>query len=159
METTVLLKAFDSTGISLRALVLFSPLLPFPPFLTLDVTAQLFLFNDSFFSCCSSTIVSISPHHTLPPHPSPPPTLHPTRLWLCPCALYTCSLMTLLFFFPLSPPPPPLVTVFSLFKLSLKVCSFNVCGYILLACLFCWLGSIYRWDHVVFVFHFLAYFT
>ena len=36
---------------------------------------------------------------------------------------------------------------------------FNVTGYILLACLFCWLGSTYRWDHMVFVFHHLAYFT
>ena len=36
---------------------------------------------------------------------------------------------------------------------------FNVSGYILLTCLFCWLGSTYRWDHMIFVFHCLAYFT
>ena len=36
---------------------------------------------------------------------------------------------------------------------------FNVSGYILLACLFCWLGSTYRWNHMVFVFHHQAYFT
>ena len=36
---------------------------------------------------------------------------------------------------------------------------FNDSGYILFACLFYWLGSTYRWDHVVFVFHLLAYFT
>ena len=30
---------------------------------------------------------------------------------------------------------------------------FNVSGCILLACLFCWLGSTYRWDNRAFVFH------
>ena len=28
-----------------------------------------------------------------PPHPSPPPTLNLTQLWLCLWALYTCSLV------------------------------------------------------------------
>ena len=42
-------------------------------------------------------------------------------------------------------PLSPLVTVFVLY--------FHVCGYILLAGMFCWLGSTYRWDHTVFVFH------
>ena len=36
---------------------------------------------------------------------------------------------------------------------------FHISGSILLACLFCCLGSTYRWDHMVFVFHQLAYFT
>ena len=36
---------------------------------------------------------------------------------------------------------------------------FQVSGSILLICLFCWLGSTYRWDHMVFVFYLLAYFT
>ena len=35
---------------------------------------------------------------------------------------------------------------------------FHVSGSILLTCLFCWLGSTYRWDHIVFVFYHLAYF-
>ena len=48
------------------------------------------LFN--FFNCCSSTVVSISPH-TLPCPTHP--TLNPTLLWLCPWVLHTCSLMTL----------------------------------------------------------------
>ena len=30
------------------------------------------------------------------------------------------------------------------------VLNFYVSGYILLACLFCWLGSMHRWDHIVF---------
>ena len=36
---------------------------------------------------------------------------------------------------------------------------FNASGYTLLASLFCWLGFPYKWDHMVFVFHCLAYFT
>ena len=36
---------------------------------------------------------------------------------------------------------------------------FFTSGSILLVCLFCSLGSSYRWDHTVFVFHFLAYFV
>ena len=39
------------------------------------------------------------------------------------------------------------------------VLKFNVSGYILLAYWFCWLGPTYRWDHMVFVFYCLAYFT
>ena len=39
------------------------------------------------------------------------------------------------------------------------VLNFNASSYILLACLFCWLGFTYTWDHMVFVFHCLAYFT
>ena len=41
----------------------------------------------------------------------------------------------------------------------LSVLYFHVSGYILLAYVFYWLGSTYGWDHVVFVFHHLAYFT
>ena len=36
---------------------------------------------------------------------------------------------------------------------------FNVFHYILLTCLFWWLDSTYRWDHMLFIFHRLAYFT
>ena len=36
---------------------------------------------------------------------------------------------------------------------------FHVSGSNLLAYLFCWLGSTYRWDHMVFVPYHLAYFT
>ena len=38
--------------------------------------------------------VQLSPFSSLkllPPQPSPPPTLHPTPLWFCPCVLHTCS--------------------------------------------------------------------
>ena len=92
-----------------------------------------------FFYCCSSTVVSVFPS-PLPPllhRPLPLPTLHPTPLLLCPCVLYTCSLMTL----PLFPPsfPSPTLSGYSQFVLY-----FNVSGYILLACLFCLSGSTYR---------------
>ena len=61
----------------------------------------------------------------LPPHHlSPPPTFDSTPLWLCPCVLYTCSLMTL----PLFPPHylslfSPLVTI-SLFFISVSLVIF-----------------------------------
>ena len=35
------------------------------------------------------------PHHSPPPQLPPPPNFDPTPLSLCPCVLYTCSLMTL----------------------------------------------------------------
>ena len=75
-----------------------------------------------------------------------------TPLWLCLCVLYTCSLMTL----PLFPPIIPTLLPCGYCQFVLY---FNVSGYILLAYLFCSLGSTYRQDHIVFVFHCLAYFT
>ena len=42
--------------------------------------------------------VQVSPfplYHSPQPHPSTPPSLNSTCLWLCPCVLYTCSLTTL----------------------------------------------------------------
>ena len=64
-------------------------------------------FISLFFYCCSSTIVSI---FTSPCPPTLPiPTSHPRAypLWLCPCVLYTCSLMTLPLFPPIIPLPLP----------------------------------------------------
>ena len=93
--------------------------------------------SSHFFYCCSSTIVSIFTPPRPPPAP-PIPASHPWTypLWLCPCVLYTCSLMTL-----------PLLSLSSLFSGNCQfVLYFSVSGCILLACLFCWLGSMYRWD-------------
>ena len=61
-------------------------------------------FNFSlFFNCCSNTVVSIFlPRPPPPPQPSPPPTFDPNPLWLCPCVLYRCFLITL-------PPFPPVI--------------------------------------------------
>ena len=39
------------------------------------------------------------------------------------------------------------------------VLNFNVSGDVLFACLFCWIGYTWRWDHMVFVPPCLAYFT
>ena len=80
----------------------------------------LFLF---FSYCCSSTIVSIFPPLLYPTPPTPPPTLNPTPLCLCPWVLYTCSLMTYPFFPPYLPLPSPLVTV-SLFFISVSLIIF-----------------------------------
>ena len=92
---------------------------------------------------CSSTVVSIFPHHSPQPPPSAPPTLNPTPLWLCLCVFYTCSSMTLL----------PFALIISSHLPSGDcqfILNFSVSGYIFLAC---WLGSTYRWDHMVFVCH------
>ena len=43
--------------------------------------------------------------HSLPPHPSPPPTLNPTPLRLCPWIPYICSFCPFPFFPPLSLSP------------------------------------------------------
>ena len=53
---------------------------------------------------------------------------------------------------------PSLVTVclFFISKSLVLFCSFFV---LLSRFHFCWLSSTYRWDHMVFVFHCLAYFT
>ena len=82
-----------------------------------------------FFYCCSSTVVSIFLPPLPPPHPLQLPTLNPSRLWLCPWVLYTCSLTTL-----------PLLSLLTPFPLPSGYCQFvlyfNVSGYVLLACLF-----------------------
>ena len=107
-----------------------------------------------FINCCSVTVVLIFPSLLSPTVPSPifhiqsPP---PLSCCLCPWVLYTCSL-TLSFLSPIGPLLPSLW--------SLSVCSFfHVSVSILLTCLFCWLGSTYRWDHMIFLFYHLAYFT
>ena len=94
------------------------------------------------------------PPPLLPPSP-PIPTSHPWSypIWFCPWVLYMCSLKTLPLFSPIIP----------FFPLPSGQCQFilylNVSSSILIVCLFCWLGSTYRWYHMVFVFHHLAYFT
>ena len=107
----------------------------------------LLLFN---YSCPHfSTITLPCPTHSPPPTCNPPPHSH----CLCPWILYTCSLTWPIPFFPLLS-PPPLPSGHCKFVLY-----FHVYGSILLTGLFCGLGSTYRWDHTVFLFHHLAYFT
>ena len=80
------------------------------------------------YNCCLSTVVSIFPPPLpAPPQPSPPPTLDPIPHWLCPCVLYTCSLMT----FHLS---PVILLPASLWLLS--VCSLFQCLWLYFVCFF-----------------------
>ena len=79
--------------------------------------------RQSFFNCCSSTAVSISPYHSPLPHTTPPPTLCLTPLWICPCVRYICSVMTLPLFLLLSPPLSLLVTA-TLFFTSMSLVIF-----------------------------------
>ena len=132
----MLLKSNENICISIDNMKCVSPL-----FLT-----SLFLL---IFSCCSSKAVSISSHHSSSTQSSPAHTQEPKPLWYCPCVLYTYSWK------PSQLPPPPIYPLPPPFWLLL-VLNFTISGYILFDCLFCWLGSTYRWDHMVFVFHHLV---
>ena len=96
-------------------------------------------FFNLFLYCCSSIVASICP----PPLPTTPaiPTSHPRSY--PPLALSMGPLYMFLTTLPLLPPiiPSHLPSSYCQFVLN-----FNVSGYILLAYLFCWLGSTYRWD-------------
>ena len=83
-------------------------------------------------------------------HPHLPHSVLPLPHCLCPWILYRCSLTWPLPFFPVIPLPSGYCQF---------VLYFHVSVYILRACLFCCLGSTYRWDHMVFVFHHMVYFT
>ena len=125
-------------------------------FTNLDTTCFISLQKCSFIFlviCIILLLFKFSCLHFKWPHPLSPiplrPPAYPLRLW--PCVLCTCSLMALslfsLFF-------PPLLPGYCQYLLH-----FKVSGCIFLACLYGWLGSTYRWDHMVFVFHSLAYFS
>ena len=102
------------------------------------------------FYCFSSTVVSIF----TPPHTPASPILasHPQTYpcWLCPCVLYTCSLMALPLLSPIILSRPSYVSLFFISMFLVVFCLLFCC---------CWIGSTYRWDHMVFLFHLLAYFT
>ena len=102
------------------------------------------------FYCCSLQLSHLFPHCPYPapttPSVSPPPLSVP----MSPLFMFLC--LPFPFFAPLSRSPIP--SGHCQFVLY-----FQVSVSILFICLFCWLGSTCRWDHVVFVFHRLAYFT
>ena len=81
----------------------------------------------TFFYCCSSPVVSIfpSPLSPAPPISASHPRTYP--FWLCPCVLYTCSLMALPLFSSIISLLPPLW--------SLSVCSLFQCLWFYFACL------------------------
>ena len=92
------------------------------------------------------------PTNPPPPHPSLPSTLNPTPFGF----VHVSNIYVTWWPFPYFPPSslsllPSCYCQFALY--------FNAVDYIFLACLFCCLGCTYRWDHMVFVFHCLAYFT
>ena len=99
-----------------------------------------------------------SPHHSLLPYPSPPPTLNPTPLWLCPCVLHTCSLMIFPPFLPLSPPPSPLVTAIHCFlKHIFTLLIFKLTTFIPRTILLNWTSQrVTRIDSNVFLFRYTA---
>ena len=107
---------------------------------------NMFFFNCFFFKIIFQVqLYPFSLQH-FPMHPRPPiPTLNTTALWLCLWS-FIYTLWQLFLFFP--PSPSSLPSGHSRFVLY-----FSVSSSFLLICLFCWLGSTYRWDHVVFVFH------
>ena len=88
------------------------------------------------------------------PHSSPT-LLHSHFPQCCPCAwvIHTCPLSSP---FPCFPPLSP--TLLPPGHLQSVWC-FYASGTILFVSLFCSWDSSYRWDHMVFVFHELAYFT
>ena len=119
----------------------------------LDGTA--YYYNECLYFLFIVVQVQLSPfscHHFPPPHPPPPPTLNPSPFGFVHGSFTHVPWRPFSFIPMLSPSPLP--SGYYQFVLY-----FNVPGYIFLACLFCWLGSTDRWDHMVFVFHRLGYFT
>ena len=105
--------------------------------LTQNLMQNLLLYSLSHFFlllcyCCLSSVVCISPHP--PPQRSPPPSPASTPSWFYPCVLYSCSWKPF-------PPFPPFIPSHLFSGYYQIVLNLNVYGYILLACLFCWLGS------------------
>ena len=95
----------------------------------------IFIINEIvyLFFCSFLIVLRVQPcrffhHHFSPPHPPLCPAFNPTHLWLCPCILYTCYLMTLSLLSPVTPTPLPSGYC------QCIVFFFNVSSYILLAC-------------------------
>ena len=94
----------------------------------------------AYIYCCLVTVLLSFPPLLTPTLYSPSHSQSPHCL--CPLVLYLCSFACPFPFFPLLSTSP----LFS-GKCQL-VLYFQVSGSILLICLFCWLGSTYRWDHM-----------
>ena len=107
-----------------------------------------FIYFYLFFSYSCHTFFPITHPHLI--HPDSHSQSSPLSGPMSPLLIFLCLLLPLL-----SPtmPSPPLSGHIQF------ILYFQVSGSILLICLICWLGSTYKWDHMVFVFPFLAYFT
>ena len=90
-----------------------------------------------------------SPHHPPFSPPSPPPTLELNPFCFVHVSFIHVSWWPFPYYSLLS--LSPLLSGYYRFVLY-----FNVSGCILLACLFCWLGSTYRWDHMVLFLKFIT---
>ena len=118
----------------------------------------------NFFIVVQIQLSPFSCHHFSLPHPHPPSFL-PLALSMGPLHMFLEEPSP----FSRYPPTPPLWFLsVCCYCNKLTVCQlgyckfvlyFNISGRILLACLFCWLGCTYRWDHMVFTFYHLAYFA
>ena len=109
-----------------------------------------FIFNFNFnFIVLQLLLSAFSPHHSPLPY-------HPSHSILPPAVLVRGSFINVPWSFPFFPLLSPSLLPFGHCQF---VPYFHISGSILLTCLFCWLGSTYRWDHMVFVFYHLVYFT
>ena len=104
-----------------------------------------------YFYCCAITAVPMSPSNSPPPHPLSPLTFNLSLHVVFVHESFICvSWWPFPFLPPLFSPLPSGDCQFVLY--------FYVSGSLLLTFLFCWLGSTYRWDHMVFVPHLPVYF-
>ena len=118
-----------------------------------DIIFSKFIFY--FFIAVQLQLSLFFPHYSPLPYSRPPPTFNtPPRIPHCPYPWVLCT-CPLTWTFPFFPPWFP----FPLLSGHCQVCYFHVSGFILLTCLFCWLGPTYMWDNMVFDFQHLSYFT
>ena len=111
--------------------------------LTLFKKSFLLLF---YYSCPNFPPLPFSNHPTICSHSQFP------HCCPCPLVIHTCCLSSPFSFPPLI--PSPLLSAY----FPSAPC-FYTCDSVLFISLFCSLDSTYEWDHMVFVFHWLAYFT
>ena len=113
--------------------------------------SKVFLFLKETFYCYSITDVPIV--SSLPSSGHPLSYRQSPHYCPCPWVIHTYSFTSTFSFF----------LLLFLFLLPSGHCQpvpcFHACGSGLLVSLFCSLDSPYKWDHMVFVFHWLAYFT
>ena len=85
---------------------------------TVNIIKIVLILSNTFF-IVQWQLSIFSPHYSLPPYLPAPPTFNPrVPSCLCPCVLYTCSLMTRLLLSPVFPLPSPfwLLLICSLFS-------------------------------------------
>ena len=86
-----------------------------------NIYTFIYLFFSTFFIVVQVRLSPFSPYYSPPLHPPQPPALNPSILWLCPCVLYTGSLMTLPFLSPVIPLPSGYCQFVLYFKLTCNI--------------------------------------